>query len=135
MRRCHSIICCTGLQGVASPSQRRYVGYIERALFGPTAGPFPPPARRTLLTVVVLSSLPTRRGAGGGPARLAVVVESLGTVQYDQAKRHGAAPLPDRSAADPTSGVMAPHCRVSRPSIVLKRSTIETEAKQGYARL
>jgi hypothetical protein len=97
------------LQGVASPAQRRYVNYVEHILFGPTAGPFPPPARRTLLTAVVLTAPPARRGAGGGSARVAVVVESLGTVQYDHAKRHGAAPLPDRSAAGVNSGVIATH--------------------------
>ena len=84
------------LQGVDSPSQRRYMRYLERALYGGGRdAPVPPPMRRMLLTSVVLSSPPARRGGGGAPARVSFIVESLGTVAYDYAKRHGAAALPD----------------------------------------
>ena len=84
------------LQGVDSPSQKRYVNYLERALYNSGHDPqIPPPIRRTLLTCVTLEAPPIRRGAGGAPARVSLVVESLGTVQYDLAKRHGATQLPD----------------------------------------
>ena len=84
------------LHGVDSPGQRRYLRYLERALYGSGLDPpVPPTTRRTLLTAVTLVAPPMRRGAGGAPARVSLVVESLGTVQYDQAKRHGALPLPD----------------------------------------
>ena len=86
------------LQGVDSPSQRRYVGYLERVLCGlDYAGP-----RRTLLTRVSLVEPPlpgqiadSRRvgGSEAGVAWLSFVVECFGTVQYDFGKRHGAALL------------------------------------------
>ena len=85
------------LQGVDSPSQRRYVGYLERALCGrECAAP-----RRTLLTRVCLVEPPLpgqiaggrRAGGGGAAAWVSYVVECFGTVQYDHGKRHGAAQL------------------------------------------
>jgi hypothetical protein len=84
------------LQGVDSPAQRRYLRYLERALHSDVRdAPIPPPVKRTLLTSVVLTSPPARRGSGGAPARVSFIVESMGTIQYDLAKRHGAAALPD----------------------------------------
>jgi hypothetical protein len=89
------------LQGVDSPSQRRYVRYLERALYssGDRDAPVPPPARRTLLTTVVLESPPIRRGKNSS-ARLSFIVEALGTVQYDHAKRHGAVLLPSKTGGN-----------------------------------
>jgi hypothetical protein len=85
------------LQGVDSPSQRRYVGYLERALRGLD---YTAP-RRTLLTRVCLVEPPSpgqtaggRRGGGSGAAAwVSFVVECFGTVQYDHGKHHGATPL------------------------------------------
>ena len=91
------------LQGVDSPSQRRYVRYIERAIHSDRVA-IPPPARRTLLTSITVTAPPARRGTGRGAARVGFMVESLGTVQYDLAKRLGAAPLPDPSDAGGRSG-------------------------------
>ena len=94
------------LQGVDSPAQRRYVRYLERAIYsGEHDSVVPAPARRTLLTVVVVEAPPVRR-KGGAPARISFIVESLGTVQYDLAKRHGAMALPTASdgAGDQASG-------------------------------
>jgi hypothetical protein len=92
------------LQGVDSPSQKRYVGYLERVVRGhDCAAP-----RRTLLTGVTLVSPPpagraaaARRGGGGPAAWVAFVVECFGSVQYDDGKRHGGAALP---AADAGGG-------------------------------
>jgi hypothetical protein len=73
------------IQGVASPSQIRYVNYIEAIAV--KSCDYVSPVR-ILLTSIKLHTMPHYRKNN---IRISFVVECFGTVQYDYGKRHGLA--------------------------------------------
>ena len=85
-RRTDNRINSKASQGVAAPSQLRYVEYLESVLHGHD---FVSP-KRVLLTSITLRTLPRFNKR---TVRVAFVIEAFGVIQYDYGKRHGIARL------------------------------------------
>ena len=75
------------IQGVASPSQNRYVNYIESISL--KGCDYVSPVR-IILTSITLHTMPLYRR---NCIRVSFVIECFGTIQYDYGKRHGLAVL------------------------------------------
>ena len=84
-------------QGVTSPSQLRYLAYIEAIVLKGTRFSAPP---KRLITSIKLRSLQLNQK---GNIRLSFIIESMGSIQYDHGKRHGLAKLTHRGDAAPQS--------------------------------
>jgi hypothetical protein len=85
------------IQGVASPSQIRYVNYIESIVV--KGCDFVSPVR-ILLTSIKLHTMPLYRRNN---IRVCFIVECFGTIQYDYGKRHGLAVLSRNPNVQPES--------------------------------
>ena len=85
------------IQGVASPSQIRYVNYIEAIAV--KGCDFVSPVR-ILLTSIKLHTMPLYRRNN---IRISFIVECFGTIQYDYGKRHGLAVISRNPNVPPES--------------------------------
>jgi hypothetical protein len=70
-------------QGVSSPSQIRYVNYVEEIV---RKGKDHTSPAKILITSVKIHTIPVYKR---NTIRISFIIQSLGSIQYDHAKRHG----------------------------------------------